>query len=187
MNVADGRLELAREEGNSEHLRHVAHAHDRMKGLIRDLLTLARQGEGASDTEPVDLASLIQNCWKNVATADATLATDVEQTIQAERSRLQQLVKNLLRNAIEHGGEDVAATIGKVENGFYIEDDGPGIAEDERDDIFDGGYSTAEGGIGLGLYIVKQVADAHGWEVRAAEGYGGGARFEITGVEFGAE
>jgi PAS domain S-box-containing protein len=187
LNVAEGRLELAREECDSEHLDDIARAHERMNALIDDLLTLAREGETVGDTESVDLARLTENCWRNVATAEATLTTDVERSIQADRSRLQQLLENLVRNAVEHGGEDVTVTIGTLADGFYVEDDGPGIPEDEHDNVFEAGYSTAEDGTGFGLSIVKQVAEAHGWDVRVTDGSEGGARVEITGVEFTAE
>jgi len=79
----------------------------------------------------------------------------------------------------------VVVTVGRIDDGFYVEDDGPGIPADEREAVFAGGYSTAAEGIGFGLRIVEQVVDAHGWEIRVAGGSAGGARFEITGVEFG--
>jgi signal transduction histidine kinase len=157
-----------------------------MRMLIDDLLTLARQGEEVSEIESVDLVTITENCWKNVAAADASLATDINRTIRADKSRLQQLLENLMRNAVEHGGEDVTITVGELDNGFYVEDDGPGIPEDEQDDVFEAGYSTSAEGTGFGLSIVKQVAQAHGWEVRVTDGSEGGARFEITGVEFAA-
>lgn len=187
LTVAGGYPELTQEECESDHLDRVARAQDRMDVLIEDLHTLAREGDNASDIEPVDLPSLIENCWGNVVTAEATLTTDIDEEIRADRSRLQQLLENLIRNAVEHGGEDVTVTVGTLESGFYVEDDGAGIPEGERDDVFDVGYSTTEDGSGFGLSIVKRVTDAHDWEVRVADGSGGGARFEITGVEFAAE
>jgi len=54
----------------------------------------------------------------------------------------------------------------------------------ERDRVFRVGYSTSGEGTGFGLNIVKQVAEAHGWSIRATTSDDGGARFEITGVEF---
>ena len=68
-------------------------------------------------------------------------------------------------------------------DGFYVEDDGPGIPEGERERVFEDGYSTVEGGTGFGLNIVREIARAHGWEVRVTESAAGGARFEISGVE----
>lgn len=187
LDVAQGRLKLAREECDNEHLDAVMRAHTRMAELIEDLPTLARGGEGVDELESVDLEDLTKDCWLNVATAEATLTIDMTRRIQAGRSRLQQLLENLLRNAIKHGGEDVTITTGELEDGFYVEDDGPGIPEDDRDDVFEAAYSTAEDGTGFGLSIVKQIAQAHGWDIRATDSSEGGARFEITNVEFAAE
>jgi signal transduction histidine kinase len=63
--------------------------------------------------------------------------------------------------------------------GFAVADDGPGIPEDERDDVFDHGFTTAEDGTGFGLAIVERIAQAHGWSVSVTEGRDGGARFEF--------
>ena len=187
LNVADGRLSLAMDDHHSDHLVQVDRALDRMSALIDDLLTLARAGDPVTDPEPVDLAALAASCWEHVQTADATLVTDVDRTVRADESRLRQLFVNLVRNAVEHGGDDVTVTVGGLDDGFYVEDDGPGIPGDSRDDVFDAGYTTAADGTGFGLKIVEQVADGHGWEIRVAERPEAGARFEITGVEFVGE
>lgn len=179
LNVADGRLELAREECESQHLDEVDRALDRMDALIEDLLNLAREGEPVTDLEPIDLTAIVEGCWTNVDTKDATLVTDIDQTIHADESRLKQVFENLVRNAVEHGGGEVTVTVGELDDGFYVEDDGPGIPEDERDNVFDAGYTTTDGGTGFGLSIVKQVVDAHDWEIQVTEGTDGGARFEI--------
>jgi len=184
LTMADGRLELAREECESEHLGEVQRALDRMDALIEDLLNLAREGETVTDLEPIDLTAIIEGCWTNVDTKDATLVTDIDQIIHADESRLKQVFENIVRNAVEHGGEEVTVTVGELDDGFYVEDDGPGIPEDERDDVFDAGYTTTEEGTGFGLSIVKQVVDAHDWEIHVTEGTDGGARFEIIDLKF---
>ena len=199
LNVAQGRVQLARDECDSEHLDAVAGAHERMNTLIGDLLTLAREGERVSETEPVRLSAVVESCWETVETADATLTVEADLWLRADESRLRQLVENLVRNAVEHGGADVAIAAGALgdggsngnapggedgaEVGFFVEDDGPGIPETERDEVFEAGYSTSREGTGFGLRIVEQVAAAHGWTVRVTEGRDGGARFEVTGVE----
>jgi signal transduction histidine kinase len=61
---------------------------------------------------------------------------------------------------------------------MYVEDDGPGIPEANRDTVFDHGYTTDDG-TGLGLAIVRSIVDAHDWSVRVRSGTAGGARFEI--------
>ena len=97
---------------------------------------------------------------------------------------MKQLCENLIRNAVEHGSDDVTVTVGAFENGFYIADDGPGIPQAKRDDVFEVDFSTNTDGTGFGLSIVKQVAEAHNWGVQLSESENGGARFEITGVNF---
>lgn len=183
LNVATGRLELARADGDSDHFDAIARAHERMDVLIDDLLSLARAGESIRKTKPVELADLVQGCWRTVDTGLASLTTTTETTVLADESRLRQLLENLVRNAVEHGGDDVAVTIGDLDDGFFIEDDGPGIPEADRGKIFEAGYSSSPTGTGFGLNIVKQVANAHGWEIEVGEGAEGGARFEITGVQ----
>lgn len=183
LTVAQGRLEVVKQECESEHIDAVMRAQDRMEALISDLLALASQGQAIDEMERINLAELARKCWANVATDDATRHINAEQTIRCDRSRLQQLLENLMRNAIDHGTADLTVTVGMLEDGFYIADDGPGIAEHEREQLFDAGYSTREDGTGFGLSIVKQIVEAHGWSISVGESEAGGARFEITGVE----
>jgi len=183
LNVAVGRLELVDEECESEHIEVIDRSLTRMDNLIENLLTVAREGERVSEPEIIELADLFEDCWQHVETVDATMHIRIDRQIRADRSYLEQLFENLIRNAVEHGGEDVTVTIGELENGFYIEDDGPGIPERDRDDVFELGYSTSEGNTGFGLNIVNRVVNAQGWDVTVTDGATGGARFEITGVD----
>jgi signal transduction histidine kinase len=193
LNVAEGNLGIVQGDVDDDRLDDVARAHERMDTLIDDLLTLAREGETVGEVEPIDLATIVERCWQNVDTADATLDLRTDRTIRADPSRLQQLLENLVRNGVEHGStngrpraddEGVGITVGDLPDGFYVEDDGPGIPEADRSTVFEAGYSTTEGGTGFGLRIAERIVDAHGWDVRVVDGSDGGARFEITGVEF---
>lgn len=184
LNVAQGRLELARETCDNEHLEDVARTHERMNALIDDLLTLAKQGAHATEWDPIELSTVVRTCWQHVATADATVEVTLDRTLEADRVRLQQLFENLFRNAVEHGGSDVTVTVGALDDGFYIEDDGPGIPADNRETVFEMGYSTSRDGTGFGLNIVEQVVEQHDWNVTVAESASGGARFEIRDVDF---
>jgi PAS domain S-box-containing protein len=193
LNVVEGRLEMAREECDSEHLDAIDTAVDRMGRIIEDVLWLARKGREVGSMDAVAVQDAANAAWELVADeadraelrfADENLAGA---TIEADRDRLRQLLENLLGNALEHGGDDVTVAVGALDDGFYVEDDGSGIPASSRDDVFAAGYSTGQEGTGFGLTIVKQVADAHGWDIRVSEGTEGGARFEITGVTFIAE
>lgn len=185
LTVAQGWLDAAYGDEEDEELQRVSDALDRMNEIIDDTLTLARQGQSVAEMETLDITHLAGECWKMVETGDAQLQIDEEFRVRGDRDRLQHVFENLFRNAVEHGGNDVTVTIGTLDRkGFYVEDNGPGIPPDKREAIFEPGHTTATGGTGFGLTIVKQIAEAHGWDIRVTEGTTGGARFEFTGVEF---
>ncbi|MGA9403381.1 sensor histidine kinase [Haladaptatus sp.] len=100
-------------------------------------------------------------------------------TVDADRGRLQELFKNLFRNVVEHAGDETTVRVGPLSDGFFVEDDGPGIAPEEREAVFEHGHTTAESGSGLGLSIVKGIANAHGWSIRIRVGSDGGTCFRI--------
>jgi signal transduction histidine kinase len=183
LTVAKGHLEIVRAETDDEDLETVAAALDRMNDLIEDVLQLARQGQPIEETEPVDLGAVAERSWEMIESIDAELLVADTPEIEGDPERLQQLLENLFRNAIEHGGVDVTVRIGALDRGgFYIEDDGPGIPEDDREEVFGSGFTTNEEGTGFGLAIVEEIVDAHGWTIRTTESRDGGARFEIGNV-----
>ncbi len=200
LNVAEGHLEEARRtcDCDEAHLEEVAWAHDRMGVLIENILTVARERDPQPDPEPIDLAALVESCWDHVDTGTAALRVETDAVVRADRARLTQLLENLLRNAVDHSDDDraranggdgdrsgVAVTVGDLEggDGFYVADDGPGIPPDERERVFESGYSSDGDGTGLGLAIVERIATAHGWTATATESAAGGARFELAGVD----
>jgi signal transduction histidine kinase/FixJ family two-component response regulator len=185
LNVVSGMLDLAEETGDPDYFQRCRVATDRMEELIDDLLTLARQGQEVTEPEPVSLPSVVQSAWETVDTESATLTLDADGEILADEGRLRQLVENLLRNAVDHGGPEVRITVGETTEspGFYVADDGPGVPLDRRDRVFEHGYSTADRGTGLGLSIVHEVAAAHGWTATVTDSETDGTRIEITGVE----
>ncbi|MFB6118893.1 MAG: sensor histidine kinase [Halosegnis sp.] len=153
-----------------------------MNELIDDLLTLARAGRDIDELEPVELEDAVEAAWQGVATDEATLTVETEFTLSADKTRLRQLLGNLIRNAVEHAGPDVTVTVGDTPGGFYVADNGPGVPAEDRERIFESGYTTAEEGTGFGLAIVEEIAEAHGWSIAVAESESGGARFEFTGI-----
>ncbi|WP_336358139.1 PAS domain S-box protein [Haloarcula sp. CGMCC 1.6347] len=178
LDVLDGSLELARETGEDAHFERAERSIDRMYTLIDDLLVLAKQGVDPEEIETVDLSTLSQRAWSMVDTQDATLETEAADSIKADEGAMLELLENLFRNAIEHGGDDVTVTVGTESWGFYVTDDGTGFS-DGTADLFEPGYSTADEGTGFGLCIVEQIVDAHNWEVIATDSESGGARFEF--------
>jgi signal transduction histidine kinase len=181
--MIDGRLELAKGDCDSEHLVEAEAALNRCQTLVDDLLTLAREGQRIGETEPVRLADILDRCWTTIEPDEATLNHDIDWTILADRSRLKQLLENLFRNAIDHAGPAVTVEVGRLDDGFYVTDDGPGIPDDIRDEVFQSAYSTVEDNTGFGLAIVKEIIDAHGWDITIGESASAGARVEITDVE----
>ncbi len=184
LNAARGTVETLadRADEDHEHFERVLRSHRRMSEIIDDVLTLAREGESVEDPRPVDLATLVEECRETVEADPDSVRVEYEGSILADPSRLRQILENLLRNAFEHGGEDVVVTVGPLPDGFYVADDGPGIPAEERDRAFEAGFTTSREGTGLGLNIVREVADAHGWTVGLTESAAGGARFEFAGV-----
>jgi signal transduction histidine kinase len=156
-----------------------------MEAMIDRTLALARSGRVISDTEPVDLAATVDRCWDNVDTADATVSVEATATLLADPDRLAHLFENLFRNAVDHAGDDVAVRVGTLDGGFYVADDGPGIPEAERETLLSADRVDTDSG--FGLLIVGRIADAHGWAVAVTDSGAGGARFEVTGVEFAEE
>jgi len=184
LNVAQGRATLLAEQAESEHLDPLLQALDRMEAIVEDTLTLARQGDTIDETESIGLTDLVGKCWATVDTENATIEIVDEMTFQGDPDRLQHVFENLFRNAVEHGGSDVTVRVGCYgEQGIYVEDDGSGIPADKREAVLEPGHSSARGGTGFGLTIVKRIVEAHGWELSVAEGTAGGARFELEMAE----
>jgi signal transduction histidine kinase len=66
------------------------------------------------------------------------------------------------RNAVEHGAVGVAVRTGTTPDGFYVEDNGPGIPSEKRSAVFEHGHTSNDEGAGFGLAIVENVSSAHG-------------------------
>jgi PAS domain S-box-containing protein len=195
LSVARGNVEIALDADGAptEPLGKVADALERIDELLTDLVTLAEQGETVSDRETVGVSGRATAAWRNTATGGAELTVEASGTIRGDPRRLRELFENLYRNAVEHGttGTETAADehtevtvhVGDLDDGFYVEDDGAGIPAEDRKQVFEPKYTTDDDGTGLGLTIVAEVAEAHGWRVVATEGRDGGARIEVRGDE----
>lgn len=185
LTTLEGWLELAEAEDDPEAFDRCRQAIQRMRLLIDDLLALARAGEVVDEVAPVSLANTFEAAWKTVQPDDMEFELEDDIVIQADPSRLDQLFANLVRNAAQHGGENVTMRVGALEDepGFFVEDDGSGIHPDIRGQVFETGFTTATDGTGIGLSIVSDICDAHGWEIRVTDADTGGARFEITAVK----
>jgi signal transduction histidine kinase len=153
--------------------------------------TLAVETDQTVLADPSRLQQLFENLFKNsvehgspsderqIDGGDRDEGTDASAAVSGQRHPVD---RGFESERTVTGG--VHVTVGPLPDGFYIEDTGPGIPKDERQRIFERGYSDSPGGTGFGLAIVREITRAHGWTVRASEGQADGARFEITDVEF---
>lgn len=179
LNVAKGRAEML----DQEHAEVITTNLSRIDDIIDDVLTVVWTGQPVDGVADVTVSAIADQCWRHVETNTATLTIADEAIIRADPDRFKQLLENLFRNAVEHGGEDVTVTVGTVASGgLFIADDGTGIPPEDREEVFNRGYSTATDGTGLGLSIVQGICDAHGWNVAVTTSKAGGARFEITDI-----
>jgi len=184
LQVATGHLHLARETDDpATHIADAEAAIERMEALIDDTLSLARQGRDIGETEVTGLSTLADRAWSNVASDGGSLDVLDGPTVDCDPDRVVELLENLFSNALTHGPADdddrVTITVGSLENGFYVADDGVGIPQSRVDRVLESGFTTAEGGTGFGLDIVETIADAHGWHLSVGESESGGARFEF--------
>lgn len=164
---------------------------DRMERLVRDLLFLARSDSEEADPpgELVDLDDVVleeatrlrTNCSAGVDTSKVTAAP-----VRGSRDDLTRMVRNLLENARDYATADIEVALADGASGIVlsITDDGPGVAEEHRDRVFDRFYradavrSRSAGGTGLGLAIARAIAVRHGGTIELA-GCETGARFVV--------
>lgn len=190
LSAAMGRLELAIEEyGDDDDLLAVRQSLEDADGRIDEMLEFARLGNVITDPEPVPVSEAAAAAWEAVDTGDATLTVVGSVELRGDGERIERLLENLFRNAVEHadGDGEVSVRLGPLDGrpGFFVADDGPGIPEDEREAVFESGHTTSEDGSGFGLAIVREIASAHGWTVRVTDSEAGGARFEFDGADPG--
>jgi len=134
------------------------------------------------DPDTLDLESAARQAWAGVDTRGLELVVVDEGRLRADEDRFRRLLENCYLNAATHADGATTVRVGLEEGTLFVEDDGPGIPEDDPTGVLEAGYSTAQRSPGLGLSVVTQVADAHDWEVRVTDG-DEGARFEVAGVD----
>ena len=198
LTVIRGQLEvLARQRAvTPEDVRHVDEVVRtevvRMERLVEDLLLLARADEGELlRPTTLDLRAFVTELFDSLTlTAERRfeLGEVPDGTLRADEDRLAQVVRNLARNAVEHTGPDglvrlcvTAQPRGWVE--LAVEDDGPGIPPELHDKVFERffrGAGDRSGSSGLGLAIVRAVAESHHGTVTLEDPLDGrGARFVV--------
>ena len=171
-------------ETDSKAVEYVSDAFDRIEDMIDVLLVLTRAKEAVGGRTSVDLGTVATEVWEDLETPEATLEVTLDRTVQADETYVRHLFRNLFENAVEHGGADVTVTVGKLPTGFYVADDGTGVPPADREAVFESGFTTTagQGGTGLGLAFVEELADVYGWDCAVTESAAGGAKFEFSGV-----
>jgi two-component system, OmpR family, sensor kinase len=174
-----------------EHLDAAQRAITRVSSLITDLLDVARLDRGLFGMEPapIDFAILARDSAAALATPahGIIVRSNEPMTVMADASRLRQCVDNLLANAMAHSPDEAAVNVlvsrVRHENASWAQleviDEGPGIAKEVQPRIFERFVSGRghEGGLGLGLYIARRIATAHGGDLQVESDLGKGARF----------
>lgn len=166
---------------------------DRMARLIDDLADVVRLEEGhlPLQREPLDLAALARECAAAVEGHSERHAVRVEApdaTVCGEwdRVRLEQVVENLLGNALKHGAEEGEVVVRVEEQEgealLSVRDSGPGIDPTHVPHLFDRFYraNTKSSGLGLGLYISRILVEAHGGRIWVESQPGQGSTFTIA-------
>jgi PAS domain S-box-containing protein len=167
---------------------------DRLAGLIESLLDMSRIATGrlTLDREECDLAGLVEQAVEDLRLAAAkvgsTLLLERAESITGlwDPARLEQVVINLLSNAIKYGqGTPVHVTLEEEDGAalLVVRDHGPGVAEEDRERIFERFERAASarhyGGLGIGLYVAREILTAHGGTISVEGAPGGGAQFVV--------
>jgi two-component system sensor histidine kinase MprB len=162
-----------------------------MTTLIGDLVELAREDPSTPAVEPVELAAVVAQAVTRVRRRTTTVEFVVHTEpwwVTGDQAALERAITNLLDNAAKWSPPGGRVTVELVQGVVAVTDQGRGISEEDLPHVFDRFYRSTESrgmpGSGLGLSIVKAVADRHGGRVRAGEGPAGGAAFwfEVPGT-----
>ncbi|WP_265442695.1 sensor histidine kinase [Flexivirga meconopsidis] len=164
----------------------------RMTGLVNDLLLLAQLDERpATGTEEVDLDDIAQaevQRWRGDSTIQVRYVGSPARGRGRQRA-VERIARNLVDNAVRHARSEVVVSTTTGRDGaavLTVDDDGPGIPAADRGRVFDrfvrldSSRSRGQGGFGLGLAIVRDLARSSGGDVVVAESPSGGARFVVT-------
>jgi signal transduction histidine kinase len=192
-------LELMNLQTGSAQGNEIARSITELDQLIDEILLASRLDASQADVEPFESLDLTGLAAEECARANAELgisATGQSLVVHGSSRLLRRLIRNLLENAKRHGGQpggtagDVTLELTQKRHGskdiavITVSDRGPGVAPAQRERIFEPFYrlpgaSERDGGVGLGLALVKSISERHGGSVRCEARPGGGASFVI--------
>ncbi len=159
-----------------------------MERMLDDYLDFAR-GEGGERSQLADLGALVRDAAEAAGRArPGLLQVDAPDGVllSVKANALRRCVTNLIDNALKHGSSaEVSLDLGARFAEIHVDDDGPGIPVDKRDEAFrpfhrlDEGRNLQAGGVGLGLSIARDIARAHGGDLILSDSPSGGLRATI--------
>ena len=182
------------DEGVERKLTAMYSQYDRMEALVRTLLDVSRISVGKLqlDVSEFDLAELVREGVERFEPQAQSVGTEIGVRTRAvigcwDRMRLDQVVTNLVSNAIKYGdGRPVEVTLDE-RNGnalIVVRDHGIGISRESQDRIFErferAANTSVVSGLGLGLWIAKRLVEAHGGQIAVESDLGAGATFTVT-------
>jgi signal transduction histidine kinase len=155
--------------------------------LVGEILLASRLEAKEADLGTVEEVDLVGICAEECARVNATLDVEVASvSVPGVAKLLRRVVRNLLENAKRYGGDDINVSIRQSETHaiLQVNDRGPGVPQELSERIFEPFYrlpgaSEREGGVGLGLSLVKQIALRHNGSIQCSNRDGGGACFEV--------
>ena len=183
--IATGYHQLSQPR-NEDAAEKVQHAHERIEEMIDIILLNVRESKVSVSNKSTAIAEVASQEWEElpISTAFATLEVDTKQMIRGDPIHIHHLLSNLFQNSIKYSEDGVTVRIGELEDGFYVEDDGPGISTDTHNDVVEAGVSTRQHGMGLGLTVAIQIANLYDWSWKICDSESTGTRLEFSNVEF---
>ncbi len=189
-------LELMGGDAASPQRREISRSITELDQLIDEILLASRLDARQSDAEPLEPLDLTGLAAEECSRVNAELSADLKGgsgrslTLQGSPRLLRRLLRNLLENARRYSNGDITLELSQVSKGgrewalIKVNDRGPGVPESQRERIFEPFYrlpgaSEREGGVGLGLALVKSISQRHGGTVRCEGRPGGGASFVV--------
>ena len=198
-------LELMAPDTDSSHRREISRSIQELDQLIDEILLASRLDTRQADSEPFETLDLTGLAAEECARVNADLSAELASTtptgfgieatshslsMQGSPRLLRRLIRNLLENARRYSTGDVSLELAQTRKGatqfavIKVHDRGPGVPEAKRERIFEPFYrlpgaSEREGGVGLGLALVKSISLRHGGTVRCEARPGGGASFVV--------
>jgi two-component system NtrC family sensor kinase len=190
LGVILGYIKLLRRDqhpGLDEELKIIDYEAERCRQVVEDMLDLTRTP--AMSADQVDLRALCEDVVRHVEVSlggpSPRITVEGRGTVTGSGRKLQQVLHNLVKNAVEAAGTDghielLIETLASGKLTVTVSDSGPGIRAQDREYVFEPFFTTKPAGTGLGLAVSRAIARAHDGDLELVPGSGGGAVFRLT-------